>query len=149
MDKEKLSKYRAEVIIEFINIEKIMNAIISQHYFKKVVLPFYLEVLYDELFSFGLRRRIVEKIIVGIDKQKVEDLNRLNTIRNYFAHCDLELFETSDTDKKHGKVVDPRNIQKEIDFESLHSEFMQKKTGVLDYLIKLFKDLGGAMLIAG
>ena len=55
IDKETLSKYRAEVIIEFINIKKIINVIISQHYFKKVVLPFYLEVLYDEYFTFALK----------------------------------------------------------------------------------------------
>ena len=44
----------------FINIETMINAIISQHYFKKVPLNFYLEVLYDEYFSFALRRRILE-----------------------------------------------------------------------------------------
>ena len=83
MDEEKLSRYRSEVIERFINIEWIINAIISQHYFKRVLLPFVLEVLYDEYFSFALKRRVLEKIIKTIDNQKVQDLNRLNTIRNY------------------------------------------------------------------
>ena len=75
IDKDKLSKYRSEVIEKSINIEWIINAIISQHYLKRVILPFVLEVLYDEYFSFALRRNILKKIIKDIDSQKVEDLN--------------------------------------------------------------------------
>ena len=145
MDNETLSKYRAEVIERFINIEWIINAIISQHYFKRVILPFLLEVLYDEYFSFALKRRVLEKIIKNIDSKKVQDLNRLNTIRNYFAHCNQEIFEGPGKPDKiqRGKVIDPRDIKKEIDFESLYSEFMQKVTGVEEYLFKLYQDLGG------
>jgi hypothetical protein len=130
MEKEKLSKYRSEVIERFINVEWLMNAIISQHYFKRVLMPFLLEVLYDEYFSFSLKRRILEKIIKDADNQKVQDLNRLNTIRNYFAHCNQEIFEISDTKKEKGKVIDPRNIRKEIDFEGLYSEFIKIAGGV-------------------
>lgn len=56
MDKDEISKCRAEVIERFINIEWIINAIISQHYLKRVVVSFILEVLYDEYFSFALKR---------------------------------------------------------------------------------------------
>jgi len=111
-----------------------------------VLLPFYIEVLYDEYFSFALRRRILEKILKGInnlDKQKVDDLNRLNTIRNYCAHCDLEIFEASDKDKKCGRVVDPRHTEKGIDFEKLHGEYVQKAGGVEEYLFQIYRDLGG------
>ena len=142
MDKDKLSKYRSEVIEKFINIEWIINAIISQNYFKRVVRSFVLEVLYDEYFSFGLKRRILEKIIKDIDKQKVQDLNRLNTIRNYFAHCNQEIIEGSDKTKK-GKIIDPKNIERELNFESLYSEFVGKEGDVAKYLFKLFQDLGG------
>ena len=86
MNRDKISKCRAEVIERFINIESIIDAIICQHYFKRVIMKFYFEVLYDEYFSFGLKRRILEKIFKDIDSQKLQDLNRLNTIRNYFAH---------------------------------------------------------------
>ena len=154
MDKDKLSKYRSEVIERFINVEWIINAIISQHYFKKAIMPFLLEVLYDEYFSFALRRKILEKIIKNIDSQKVQELNRLNTIRNYFAHCNQEIFKISDIEvkdgkvieKAEGKVIDPRNIEKEVDFESLYSEFMKIAGGVEEYLAKLYQDLGGALL---
>jgi hypothetical protein len=146
MDQDTLSKYRAEVIERFINVEWIINAIISQYYFKKVIMPFLLEVLYDEYFSFALKRRILEKIIKNIEKQKIQELNRLNTIRNYFAHCNQEIIQGTDL-KQQGKVVDPRDIEKEVDFESLHSEFMKIVGGVEEYLAMLFKGLGGILVL--
>ena len=59
MDNQTLSQMRSEVIEKFINLEMIINAIISQHYFRKVYMPFFFEVLYDEYCSFGLKRRIL------------------------------------------------------------------------------------------
>ena len=73
------SKYRSEVIERFINVGWLLNAIITQHYFKRIVSSFLFEVLYDEYFNFGLKRRIIEKIIPNINGQRLQDLNRLNT----------------------------------------------------------------------
>jgi hypothetical protein len=73
-------------------------------------------------------------------------LNRLNTIRNYFAHCNQEIIQGTDL-KQQGKVVDPRDIEKEVDFESLHSEFMKIVGGVEEYLAMLFKGLGGILVL--
>ena len=108
-------------------------------------MDFYFEVLYDEYFSFGLKRRILEKIFKDIDSQKLQDLNRLNTIRNYFAHYNQEVFEASDKEKKAGKVIDPRNIKSDIDFESLYAEFKSKERGVEEYLSTLHQALGGVL----
>jgi hypothetical protein len=145
MDKDKLSKYRSEVIERFINIETLVDAIICQHYFKKMLINFYLEVLYDEYFSFGLKRRILEKIVKNINSQKMQDLNRLNTIRNYFAHYNQEIIKVAD-ETQEGKVIDPRSIEKGINFEELYAEFMSKAGGVEEYLVKLYQNLGGALL---
>jgi len=125
----------------------IVNAIISQHYFKKVLKPFLLEVLYDEYFSFGLKRRILLKIIPDLDNKKIEDLNRLNTIRNYFAHCNQEFFGISEKPKAgtKGIIPDPRNIEKGIDFERLYNEFIKKEYGVTKYLAEIFTNLGGVL----
>jgi len=142
MDKDELSKYRAEVIERFTNIETLLDAIICQHYFKKMLMSFYLEVLYDEYFSFGLKRRILEKIVKNIDTQKVQELNRLNTIRNYFAHCGAEIIKGLDK-KGEAIIFDPRNIEKAIDFKSLHTEFMQIAGGVEEYLFQTYQNLGG------
>lgn len=142
MGKDSISRYRADVIERFINIETIINAIICQHYFKKVIISFYLEVLYDEYFSFGLKRRILEKIVKNIDTQKFQELNRLNTIRNYFAHCGAEIIKGLDKTGE-AKILDPRNIEREIDFQSLHTEFMQIAGDVEAYLFETYKNLGG------
>ena len=141
-----ISKYRSEVIERFINIEWIINAIICQHYFKRVLKPFLLEVLYDEYFSFGLKRRILEKIVENLDKRKLSDLNRANTIRNYFAHCNQQIIEGSDP-KIEGKIFDPRKIDRPIDFEMLHKEFMSIAIGIEEFLITIYKQKGGELLI--
>jgi hypothetical protein len=148
MEEKTLSQMRAEVIEKLINIEIIINAIISQHYLKKVVKPFLLEVLYDEYFSFALRRRILEKIlkksIPNYDKKQIEDLNRLNTIRNYFAHTGPEIFEGPITphEGQKGIVPDPRNLDKAIDYTQLYTEFHKLESTVIKYLFNLSKELG-------
>ena len=147
MDNRTLSEYRSEVIKKFINCEMIINVIITQHYFKKVMKPFLLEVLYDEYFSFGLKRRILEKIIPNLNNAKIQELNRLNTIRNYFAHCNQEFFEGPEKPKPETKgiVPDPKNVEKGIDFEELYTEFIQKEPEINKYLVKIFTDLGGKL----
>ncbi len=145
MDENEISRYRAEIIERFINIETIMNTIISQNYFKKVLKDFYFEVLYDEYFGFGLRRRILVKILKRINKHEdhvINELNRLNTIRNYFAHCGTEIIPIL-PETKEAKIIDPRDIQKEINFKELYAEFMDRANAVETYLFGVYKDLGG------
>ncbi len=138
MEENKLSEFRAIVIEKFINVEAILNAIICQHYFKKVNANFYLEVLYDEYFTFNLKLRIFEKI-VNTKKLDVNNLRRLNTIRNYFAHCNQRFFKNGDE----GKILDPRNTAKEINFQKLYEEFSKKEKEVINNLEKTYGLLGG------
>lgn len=132
---------------KFINCEWIVNVIISQHYFKKANGPFMFEVLYDEYFNFGLKRKILKKILPDIDKAKIDDLNRLSTIRNYFAHCNQEFFEGPEKPKPgtKGVIPDPKNHKGGIDFEKLYSEFILKEPEIIKYLVKIFRDLGGIL----
>jgi len=141
-----LSKWRAEVIERAINVEWLINAIICQHYLKKTFINFFLEVLYDEYFSFALKRRILEKILSQIDNQnnkpKIDQLNRINTIRNYFAHCNQQFFEIgSDI----GKVPDPRKTNRVINFKTLYEEFMSIVGDVELWLSEIFKSKGGTL----
>jgi len=143
---DELSKWRAEVIERFINVEWLINAIICQHYLEKTFTNFLLEVLYDEYFSFALKRRILEKILCQIDnkdnKSKINQLNRINTIRNYFAHYNQQFFEKGDDT---GKVPDPRRINRAIDFNALYEEFMSTVGGVELWLSEVFEAMGGAL----
>jgi hypothetical protein len=148
MEEQTLSQMRAEVIKKLIDVETIINTIISQHYLNRVDQPFFFEVLYDEYFSFALRRRILEKIlgksITDNDKKQIEDLNRLNTIRNYFAHTGPEIFEKSTIphEGQKGRVPDPRNLGKAIDYPKLYNEFQNLEITVSKYLLNLCKKLG-------
>jgi hypothetical protein len=147
MDNDRISRYRSEVIERNINIEWLMSAIISQHYFKCVVKPFLLEVLYDENFSFALKRHILEKIIENLDRKMLQDLNRTNTIRNYFAHCNQRVLDEVDFLKKEaeGEVIDPRKLDRTIDFDKLYNEF----TGIIGelekYLATVYLEKGGEL----
>jgi hypothetical protein len=137
MTKEQISLYRSEVIEKFINIEWLLNCIISQHYFSQVNRDFIFEVLYDDQCSFGLKRNIFLKAIGDVDNKKVDDLNRLNKIRNLFAHCDSQ-----DPDSP-GKIIDPKNREAHIDFEQMYQEFIRLAPGVIQYLFPLFQGRGG------
>lgn len=145
MDKQTLSQMRSEVIEKFINLETIINAIISQHYFRKVYMPFFFEVLYDEYCSFALKRRILEKIVPDINAKQIQDLNRLNTIRNYFAHTGPEMFKGAGvpSEGQRGIVPDPRDLDKAIDYTQLYKEFQTLESTVVEYLFKLYQELGG------
>jgi hypothetical protein len=145
MVREELSKRRSDVIEKFINIESIINAIISQHYFKKVLINFYFEVLYDEYFSFALRRRILTKIVSDIDKDKLEKINRLNTIRNFFAHSGVELFEgkVPPEEGSIGRTPNPRKQEESLDFDELYKEFQKIEPEIASYLMDIYENIGG------
>lgn len=147
--KSNISEYRSEVIEKFINIETLINAIICHHYFHRVIMSFFLEVLYDEHFNFSLRRNIFEKILKKLGKyenNKIQNLHKLNKIRNYFAHCNQEIFrlDKSGTVKNSG-VPDPRKIENYIDFKEKYKEFIQLEPEMSIYLGKVYKEMGGEM----
>ncbi len=141
MDKELLSKYRSEVIEKFINVEFFINAIICQYYFKKVIANFFFDILYDEYFSFGFKSKILLKIIKEPDRRKIDDLNRLSNIRNYFAHRGQEIIPNEPEAK--AIIPDPRNIEVGIDFELLYKEFLSKEKTVIEYLENIYLGMGG------
>lgn len=151
MDKETLSKYRSEIIEKFINCETIIDSIITLHYFKNehgiLNFSFMMEVLYDEYFTFALKRRILLKIVPNIDNKKIQDLNRLNTIRNYFAHYNQQWFDGPPIPKpgEWGMTPDPRDTDREINFEKMHKEFIKKEKKVLKYLFKIYRDMGASL----
>jgi hypothetical protein len=135
---ENISKYRSEVIEKSINVEWLINAIISQHYFKKVLLPFVFDFLYDINCTFALKRNILEKIDSNFYKYG-EKLNRLNNIRNLFAHCNQKIININNPE---GKIYDPKNTTKVLDFESLYNEFISSEKNVTQDLFNTFLSLG-------
>jgi len=138
-NQEQVSKWRSEVIEGMISVEWYMNAVICQHYFNRVDRSFWLDVLYNEQFSFGLRRSIVERI-PGKDWQ---DLRRMGTIRNLFAHCDIELIDIRGGVLGQPRMPDPRKPEKDVDFAALFADFKEKRGPVEQELLNLYRKLGG------
>jgi hypothetical protein len=146
MDECKIKERRAEIIERSINIESIVSTVICQHYLKLADMKFITEVLYDESFTVGLKLNILNKFIKEPEyKDLVQNLRRLNRIRNIFAHCGPELISIKDN---HQYILDPKNPDKEdgIDFEALHQEFLSLAGKTELNLAKLFQAKGGEIL---
>ena len=139
-----ISDTRALVIEKFIKIEWLVNVIISQHYLGRSDKQFMLEFLYDEYCSFGLKRRVLIKISPALKGKVENDLNRLNTIRNYFAHVGIEIFSPS-VPSGPGRVPDPRDHSRSVDFDELHKEFLELERPVVIALANHFQSIGGQL----
>ena len=124
-----------------------MNAVISQYYFKMVRLDFLTQVLCDEYFNFALRRNLLKKICPSFGGKVFETLGRLNTIRNLFAHCNLEMFKGPEKPNSNsvGTIFNPRNPREELDFKLMHQEFIEKEKAVLQFLIEQYQERGGVL----
>jgi hypothetical protein len=138
-NQEEVSEWRSEVIEGMINVEWLMNAVICQHYFKLIDRSFWLEVLYNEQFSFGLRRSIVERIV----REDWQDLRRMGTIRNLFAHCGLELTDIKKGVPGRPRTPSPRDPEKDVNFAALVEEFRQMRGPVEQRLLNLYQKKGG------
>jgi hypothetical protein len=136
------SPLRAQVIESFINLEWLIHALISQHYFDVVRKDFIYELLGDEYCSFALKRRLMFKIYPSLSGDIEQKLNRLNTIRNYFGHVGQPIFE-SDNPAGGSRVPSPRDFSKSLDFPALHSEFVELYKVVQARLIEAYTDKGG------
>jgi hypothetical protein len=141
MTDHELQKWRNDVIGRFINIEIMVDAIICQHYFKRIVQPFLFDVLRDQNFSFGLKRSILEKILGNKNTKEIQDLNQLNKIRNRFAHCGLEIFPIGKPGESF--IHDPEHPGIPMDFKRHYEDFLEKAGDVEKYLFNLFKEKGG------
>jgi len=149
MSREILTKFRTKVIEDFIMIEGYINTIISKQYLGVVSRKFFWEVLQDELFNFGLRANILEKIFQSMsyfEKPKqlddfIKDLRRLSKIRNYFAHCNTAYFEGPPEAKK-GGVPHPKKSSEFLDFDSLYKKFEEKVQKVSEQLMQVMDKMG-------
>jgi len=142
MNSEEMSKLRGDVIRDFIGLEALVDCVIAVHYLGRLSLAFYHEVLYDEHFSFGLKVRILEKVLSPEGKTAtihIEKLRRANNIRNVFAHCGITRYE-SETGKSY--VPNPRKPGEGLDFKALHAEFSDSCTDLRDYLLKKASEKG-------
>ncbi|MBR9689357.1 MAG: hypothetical protein GOV01_00470 [Candidatus Altiarchaeota archaeon] len=129
---------------KFINIERIVDTVITRYYvgpsLGERTNKFMFDILYDERFSFGQKKKILEKILKRIGKYnnaKMRNLHRISEIRNYFAHREPFFI------REEGTVApDPKNPEENLDFEKLHEEFLEKEKLVNNFLFEILASVG-------
>lgn len=89
---ELMQKNRGRIIELFSRLEHRIDKIISYHFFKRQNNDFIWTLLSNDQCSFALKRNVFEIIYCFHMKEKpnndtIQGLNRLNKIRNHFAHC--------------------------------------------------------------
>jgi hypothetical protein len=146
LEDQDIKKLRAEVIDKFINLETLMDAVITQHYFHQTHKQFMYEVLYDEYFSFALKRNILLTITEHPNNNVLNKLHRIGRIRNIFAHRGRVIVDWVGNSKRE-RVIDSKKIEKEIDFQELFKEYCDLERPVFDYLFKVFKEKGGLLIL--
>lgn len=137
-----ISALRAEVIEKTINVEWLIHAIISQHYFGQVRIGFVSEVLYDEYCSFALKRRIVLKLCPTLRGEPEQQLNRINTIRNFFAHVGQSVVDGPNPNGP-SRIPSPRDFSKTVDFAALYEEFLSIEKPLAKALFAAYEQKGG------
>jgi len=135
---------RGEVMEKSINIEWIVHAIISQHYFGRVRIDFVSQILFDEYCSFALKRRVLTKICPELQGAVEQQLNRINAIRNLFAHVGQRVSDSLEVTAEE-RIPSPRDFAKSIDFDALHKEFLVLEASLLTSLVATFKKKGGVL----
>jgi len=139
-NKTKISSYRKEVIERAINIEMLVNAIISQKYFGRVVLPFVREVLLE--LPFFKKIEILQKF--GIDGEVINKLHDIRGIRNIFAHRNLSYHLKTDENWKVVSLGKKENKDlAENDFERNYQKFVQLAPEVEAELFIIYDKMGG------
>lgn len=147
-EEEKLSKYRLIVMEDHANMENIISAIITQHYFKKSVnADFEANILNDVSVTTATKIRIL-KGILKLKKRKIsfKKVERVNTIRNHFVHCFRKI-------TRDGKLImffpKYEKNKRVFSFEKEYKEFRKKYDECLTELLPIFYEHGEDLLPKG
>ncbi|MEP6879876.1 MAG: hypothetical protein ABI865_13615 [Nitrosospira sp.] len=138
---DSLSTMRADVIEKFLEIENLVNALISHHYFGFLHGSFLFNFLYDEYCSFALKRNVLLKICPELQPHK-DSLHRIANIRNQFAHCGIKVIDGPNPNGT-ARFPDSKNFNKTIDFHGSYNKFLQLQSELSSALGAVFINKGG------
>ena len=130
----KIAQYRGVIIQDSINIEAMIDSIIINYFVKENKhSEFLTKAVEDENFSFGLKINILEKLNLETYKEFIQDIRRINNIRNIFAHCLPGSFTGGLS------YYNKNNKTREVkELEEFHKEFLEKLKPVDEQLDKTF-----------
>ena len=130
-------KYRAEVIEKSVNLETVISTLITSYFFPQssIHLKFFSIVLHDQYASFAFKISVLSKCYPKIGKRFFEKLRRIGNIRNIFAHCGTYVH----LENAPSGIIDPKNQNKRLDYESLYTEFSKIENEVSQILFEKIK----------
>lgn len=136
---KKLKKQRGDVIHNAIDIEDGIAKIIMHYYIKDEKHDeFLMKCMLDDYFSFGLKIRIFQKTFRKEPyKGFFEEIKRLNSIRNIFAHSPMANLsgDLAHRDKDlRFKIKKSKELYDE--FYRLHKKLLEELNKLLKTLIK-------------
>jgi len=145
MNKREIIFRRGAVIDAFVSIELMINAIISMHYLKTVDTGFVIDVLNNEMSSFGFKKTLLKQILgEEIYKSDFQNLEKLNRIRNLFGHASLKLKNGENIADEKAVIYfnDPKKPGNEVDPKTESEEFEKLFLLVDNWLITAGKEKG-------
>jgi len=146
-DIKNLQMTRGFIVDRFILIENLICTIISQHYLGHPDADFVVNVLGNELSNFGFKRNILEHIIEEKEdnKKQIDNLHKLNRIRNLFCHSTPKVKEDKEKENKQiffTNPKSPKNQDKELNMEKELEKFKELHAVVSSWLINIAKAKG-------
>jgi len=145
MNYENLTNARGHVVDRFVCIELMINSIVSKHYLGKVETNFVVNVLNNEMASFGFKKTVLKQIIdEKTYQQEFQNLEKINRIRNLFSHGSLNLKEGSNITAPDAKIWlnDPKKVDQPTDPGENLKSFDELFITVLNWLIEIGKEKG-------
>src|SRR3989344_571966 len=123
MKENELRLARGKIAEKFIGIEQIIAAIVCYYYLGKEDVNFMLNILGNDQATFGFKRNMLQKLI-AIDDVFLQNLNKLNKIRNIFLHSP-RMGDSNDSGNFYFRNPESTNpVNKELDPEKLLEDFM-------------------------
>jgi hypothetical protein len=151
MKKKELFHERGLILDLFVSAETLISMIIAQHYFKDSVqtvkYDFQFFILENPNFSWRLKRETLAHILRkdNLDATNLEDLDRINSIRNIFAHRQFVTNDSPQTPESEIFFTNPKHpfdAKRNIFAENIKNEFYSLFGPVLDWLYVLAQTKG-------
>ena len=145
MNYRNLTFARGHVMDKFVHIELMINSIISAHFLGRVETDFVVNILNNEMSSFGFKKTVLKQIMDERNyNQEFQNLEKLNRIRNLFGHGSLNLRKGTNIAAVDAEIwfLDPKKVGQPADPAANLKTFDELFTIVSNWLIKVGKDKG-------
>lgn len=121
-----LTRRRGEVIERTINVETMVDAVITKHYCAVGGLlnyDFMFEVLYHPYMNTGIKLDLLQKACLSVSDKTIRHLRALFGYRNHFAHRGAEVFSVEQAVTYCPDPDKPADPAHGINWDTLYAQF--------------------------